>query len=256
MPGVGRPPSMPPTPVFSIATDVPRFDVVDAITPVGTAPCGDCGARIVDTYFETDNGVMCAACHTRLSTTAATGNERHLGRAVAFGVVAALASASAYFALMAVAGREMTVLLLLIGFGVGTAVRVGARGRGGRRYQWLAVALTYFAIATTYVPFVMTGFSAQSMATTEALLPPNLDARYIGVAPTPVAAMSSESSAPSLGSTAAGFGGLLLLSLAAPLLEGATNLLRLLFTLGALAQAWRMNRSTARVITGPYRVRA
>ena len=244
---------MPSTPVFPMPTvaDVPRFNVVDAITPVGTAPCADCGSRIVDTYFETESGVICVACHDRLTKAGAASGAGHFGRSVAFGIGAAIVAAGAYFAVLAM-GREMTVLLLLLGFGVGKGVRVGARGHGGRRYQWLAVALTYLAIAATYVPFVMKGYSSQSMAATSEFLVPSVDARYIGVAVTPVA----PATAPSLGSTAMGFGGLLLLALAAPLLEGANNVLGLLFTLGALAQAWRMNRSTARVITGPYHVRA
>ena len=239
------------TPVIPFPSDVPRFDVVDAITPVGTAPCADCGSRIVDTYFEADEGVICATCHARIAIAPAVARERQFGRALVFGIGAAAVSAAGYFALLATTGREMSVLLLLLGFAVGKAVRVGARGRGGRKYQSLAVTLTYLAIAATYVPFVMNGYSSASMGATDAVLAPSIDARYIGVAPTP----STSASAVSLGSTAAGFSGLVLLAIAAPILEGATNLLGLVFTVGALAQAWRMNRSTARVITGPYRVR-
>ena len=244
---------MPHTPVFQMTTEVPRFNVVDAITPVGTAPCAECRGPIVDTYFETDQGVMCAACRARIAASASSPNDGRIGRAMMFGVVAALASAAAYFALLATTGREMTVLILLLGFAVGKAVRVGSRSRGGRRFQWLAVGLTYLAVAATYVPFVMKGYSRQSMAVAETFTVPNADARYLGVATAPVAAATA---APSLGSTALGFGGLLLLAIAAPLLEGANNMFVLLFTLGALTQAWRMNRSTVRVITGPYRVRA
>ena len=233
--------------------DVPRFNVVEAVTPVGNAPCADCRGPITDTYFEADRGVICAACHTRAAGTTARPMSNAFGRATAFGVLAAIASSAGYFALLAATGREITVLILLIGFGIGKAVRIGSRGRGGRRFQWLAVALTYFAVAATYVPFVMKGYSRDSIADAESFTIPNMDARYVGVAS---AATSTVSAAPSLGSTAVGFGGLLLLALAAPLLEGANNILGLLFMLGAIAQAWRMNRSTARVITGPYHVRA
>jgi hypothetical protein len=248
---MGRLQSMPHTPVFT--TEVPRFNVVDAITPVGTAPCAECRGPIVDTYFEADKGVICAACQTRVTAAPSESSKQHIGRALAFGIAAAIVSSAAYFALLATTGREMTVLILLVGFGVGKAVRIGSRGRGGRRLQWLAVVLTYASVAATYVPFVMKGYSRQSMAVAETFAIPSADARYFGVAPTPVPAAAT---APSLGSTALGFGGLLLLALAAPLIEGVNNVFALLFTLGAMAQAWRMNRSTARVITGPYRVRA
>lgn len=236
-----------------MATEVPRFNVVDAITPVGTAPCAECRGPIVDTYFEADKGVICAACQSRLTAGAAHANQGHLWRAVVLGVTAAMGSAAVYFALLATIGREMTVLLLILGFVVGKAVRVGSGGRGGRRFQWLAVALTYLAVAATYVPFVMKGYSRQSMAVAETFAMPTPDARYLGVAST---SLTATTTAPSLGSAALGFSGLLLLALAAPFLEGVNNVFALLFTLGAMAQAWRMNRSTARVITGPYRVRA
>jgi len=127
--------------------DVPTFSVVDAVTPVGTAPCAACRGAIVDTYYETDQGVICVPCQARMTAPGQPRtSEGQFGRALTFGVLAAIATAAGYIALLATTGRELTATLFLIGLVVGKAVRTGARGRGGRRFQWLAVALTYLAI--------------------------------------------------------------------------------------------------------------
>ena len=145
-------------------SEVPKFDVVDAVTPVGTAPCAECRGAIVDTYYESDDGVVCAACQARLTSTSAL--ETHHGqfsRALRFGVVAAAVVAMVYFGLLAAIGREVSLALVLVGFAVGKAVRMGARRRGGRRFQWLALGLTYMAMVMTYVPFVLKGSAAADL---------------------------------------------------------------------------------------------
>ena len=236
--------------------DVPTFDVVDAVTPVGTAPCAECRGAIVDTYFEADQSVICAACHARLTAQrppdAAVGR---FGRGLAFGLLAALATAAAYVALLATTGRELTLAVFLVGLVVGKAVRIGARGRGGRRFQWLAAALTYLAIATTYVPFVVKGYSptsSRSSAEVTDLAFAGTTASFLMVTTPPPELPAGRSS---LGGTAVGLGGLLLLAVAAPVLESANNILATLVMFAALLQAWRMNRRVELRITGPYRVR-
>jgi hypothetical protein len=49
---------------------------------------------------------------------------------------------------------------------------------------------------------------------------------------------------------------LLLLAIAAPILEGLGHVVTLVVIGCALAQAWRMNRRVDLRITGPYRVRS
>ena len=236
--------------------DVPTFDVVDAVTPVGTAPCAECRGAIVDTYFEADQSVICAGCHARLTaprpTEAADGR---FARGLAFGLVAARATAAAYVALLATTGRELTLAVFLVGLVVGKAVRIGARGRGGRRFQWLAAALTYLAIAMTYVPFVMKGYSptsSRSSAEVTDLAFAGATATFLMVTTPPPEQPTGGSS---FGGTAVGFGGLLLLAVAAPVLESANNILATRVMFAAVLQAWRMNRRVELRITGPYRVR-
>ena len=250
---------MPRSSALRIDRDVPTFSVVDAVTPVGTAPCAECRGPIVDTYYEADQGVICVACRVGMTALERHGGvEQHFGRALSFGVLAALAGAVGYVALLAATGRELTLAVLLIGLVVGKAVRIGSRGRGGRRFQWLAVALTYLAIAATYVPFVVKGYSrssalAESAAGAASIATPGstLDTRFLMVAAEPPPARAQ-----SLGTTALGLGALLLLAVAAPVLEGANQVVGALLMLAALVQAWRLNRRVDVTITGPYRVRA
>ena len=199
----------------SRTSEVPKFDVADAVTPVGTAPCAECRRAIVDTYYEAGEGVVCAPCQTRIASNLEPDVTRaRFSRAARFGALAAAAGAAVYFGLLAAAGREVSVALILIGFAVGRAVRSGARARGGRPYQWLALGLTYLAMVTTYVPFVLKGSDASDL------------------------------------------GALLLLAIAAPILEGIDHGLTLIMIAIALGQAWRTNRRVEPKLAGPFRVRA
>src|SRR5207237_1674878 len=69
-----------------------------------------------------------------------------------FGLGAGIVGAAIYYAVIALANLEIGIVAILIGYMVGYAVRRGAGGRGGRRFQALAVALTYLSIALAYAP--------------------------------------------------------------------------------------------------------
>jgi hypothetical protein len=236
-----------------VTTEVPKFDVVDAVTPVGTAPCAECRGPIVDTYCEADEGVICASCEGRIATARSTDHAGSFGRALLFGIGSAALGALIYFGVLVASGREFTAIVLLVGFIVGKAVRVGSRSRGGRRFQWLALSLTYLAIAATYVPFVMKGFSPASSASSIEILPATTNGGAFLVVNPPAAAPVPPPA--SLGKAAVDYSGLLLLAAAAPILEGMRSVLTLLLIAAAMFQAWRMNRRTPVTITGPYRVR-
>src|SRR5205085_4370131 len=79
-------------------------------------------------------------------------------RATGLGLLAAAAGCLLYFAVAAITGREFGVVAIAVGLMVGEAVRRGSRGRGGWAYQTLAVALTYLAIVSTYVPLIAKEF--------------------------------------------------------------------------------------------------
>ena len=69
-----------------------------------------------------------------------------------FGLGAGVVGAGIYYAVIAIANLEIGIVAILIGYMVGYAVRKGAGGRGGRRFQVLAVALTYASVALAYTP--------------------------------------------------------------------------------------------------------
>lgn len=202
------------------SAEVPAFDVADAVTPVGGAPCARCHGPIVDAYFEADERVICAPCQQRL-TTALRDAPLNAGvlRAAVFGGIAATVGAAAYVGVLALTRSEITVLAIAVGALVGKGVRVGAGVRGGRRFQWLAVVLSYAAIAATYAPFVLKGLGQGRLSVTE---------------------VSS----------------LLLLALAAPVLESANSVLGIVIIGAALFVAWRLNRGSEMTITGPFHVRS
>ena len=232
--------------------DVPRFDVVQAVTPVGTTPCAECRARIVDTYYEWGGKVICGTCRSRIATVIATPATGGFTRAVGFGLAAATVGSAIYFALSALTGYDVAVAMIPAGFAIGKAVWFGSGRRGGRRYQWLAACLAYAAIASTYVPFVTSGFGDRAPAPASASV---LSPAHVTPAAGPtMAPTSSVATSIPTHPTPAHLAALLLLATAAPLLAGFSNIPGIATTIISVLIAWRMNRPLPEVIAGPFEI--
>src|SRR5262245_30956670 len=137
-----------------------QFDRVEFDRPERTAAeglnCKACGRTIRTEYFSWNGAPLCEACKTTVET-ARTAARRWstFGRAMAFGIGAMIAGAILYYAVLAITKLEIGLVAIVIGYMVGYSVRRGSRGWGGRRFQVLALALTYYAVGLAYFPLVI-----------------------------------------------------------------------------------------------------
>jgi len=223
-----------------------------------SATCSRCHAAITDEYYSIDGNTLCAACRTAVEAEAEV--PRGAGpfiRAGVFGLGAGIAGAAIYYAVIAITNFEIGLVALLIGYMVGWAVRKGARGRGGRRFQILAVALTYGAVAWAYAPIIFTQ-AAKAQKTPSATA---------STAPTPP---STETSAPAQNASAQSDMTVTRAVGALFVLVGVIFTLPLFVVFGTLPsgaitaiimfvgmrRAWSMTAAPVVQVYGPYRVGA
>jgi hypothetical protein len=135
-----------------LVTDAPSS--ITQTTP--SANCSACGNSIQTEYYSVNGHAVCGSC--RQTIEAAAEMPRGAGPfvlAALFGLGAGVVGAAIYYAVIALLNLEIGIVAILIGYMVGFAVRKGAGNRGGRRFQVLAVALTYGAVALAYTPVVI-----------------------------------------------------------------------------------------------------
>jgi hypothetical protein len=181
-------------------------------------------------------------------------------RAGAFGVAAAIAGAALYYAVIAITKYEIGLVAIAIGYMVGYAVRAGARGRGGRRLQVLAVVLTYVSVSWAYSVLALTGSADEPGRSAQAIT------KGSGAAgPAPTSGTSRVEAQPADQEVG---GGAALVSLV--FLLGFSLALPVIVTFGSLPggvisaaiivfgmqQAWRMTAAPVPEFLGPYRVGA
>jgi hypothetical protein len=116
--------------------------------PVLFMACSECKSPMRDKYFALNERPICAKCKPafakridRGTTTAA------FWRSAFHGLGVALLGAIAMGAVVTVFGFARIFVLVPIGYLVGKTIMTAVDGYGGRRYQYLAVALSYFAIS-------------------------------------------------------------------------------------------------------------
>ena len=245
-----------------------RFDETDASSHAPPS-CSACNGVIASSYYEAGGAVVCPPCKeaAELHASAGTGTGR-LARAALYGLGGAIAGAALYYAIVALTGYEVGLVAIAVGWMVGRAVQIGSAERGGRLYQGLAVLLTYLAIVSTYVPFIVG--SVADDTTTVAEAPHDGGAESDGVttgadaglataastggAATDVGGTQADAAAMDPVSVAAGLGLLLLIAMAAPFLAGFENIIGIAIIGFALYQAWQMNARRRVVFTGPYAI--
>ena len=213
--------------------------------------------------------VLCGRCKAEIEQHQSVGGAGTLGRAALFGLGGALAGAALYYIVRAVTGYELGLIAIVVGYMVGWAMQRGAGGRGGRRYQLVAVALTYLAIGSSYVPHLFEAAASADVAemAADSVATSTGDASAEDPAGITAASAASDSSSvsssvsnspPSAAGIAIGLAGILLLSLALPLLSGfaelPSSLIGLVIVAIALHQAWKMTGATRITVTGPYQV--
>jgi hypothetical protein len=261
-----------------------QFDAAEMGPDGGSAreatACTTCAAPIERYYFEANGAVVCPACRRAAEGAPdGVGGSRagRIARAMLFGSGAALAGALLYFGVAALTGYEIGLVAIAVGYMVGRAVNAGSRGRGGRRYQALAVGMTYMAIGVAYFSHGMSemrtarrdrsasGPDSAAVAALAAGAAPQAGDSILTVASAaPVARGTSvrEAGSPSAGRRAlavvATVVALVLFVAALPIVAGLSEFpqhaIGLIIVAVALHQAWALNRGVSVAFTGPYRV--
>ena len=139
------------------AGDELQFDQAEFTTPAPDGPsCSFCKRSIDQAYYELGGKICCASCRQRVEAALRGGSRPgRVLRAFAFGTVAAIVGAVLYYAIVRMTERNWGIFAVVLGFMVGGAVRKGTGNRGGLFYQFLAVFLTYSAIAGMLSPHVV-----------------------------------------------------------------------------------------------------
>ncbi|HEU5174371.1 MAG TPA: hypothetical protein VFT96_06435 [Gemmatimonadaceae bacterium] len=255
------------------AGDVLQFDravpATGADVPRASAhavQCASCSAALAQQYFDAGGTPVCAACKATLEQQAAPLREwKPMLRAILFGLGASIVGAGLYYGVIAITDFEIGLIAIATGYMVGWAVRRGARGRGGRRLQIVAVALTYASVAMAYTPLALFGPGEETVEEVSA------DTAYTVALTGAPAAEASEfadpeasefadpvASDPTLLDAAGAIGIVLGFVLVLPLLvvfgTMPTGLISAAIIGFGMHQAWRMTGADTLVVSGPYAV--
>ncbi len=206
----------------------PRFGCAEFENLPASPHCARCSRPLQAYYFEVNGTIVCEACgHAIEAESAGRSGAGRAARAIATGAAAAVLGALLYYAIAVLTGYQFGLMAIVVGYGVGAAVRWGSSARGGWRYQALAMALTYLAMVGIYTPPIA---SAARGGTAQAVM-----------------TESSADPAPPAGSAA-----IVANTIAAPFVAGFQNIIGVIIIGIGLYEAWKLNTRTAMTLTGPH----
>jgi hypothetical protein len=263
-----------PEPFVSLGLNSPVKEIVPrpedlqfehAVPIPGAAPaasenklCVPCQTAIIDQYFHAQGQVVCPACAGRIEAGQQAPPPVSLLKAALYGAGAAFAGATLYALVAIITGLQIGLLAILVGLMVGKAIRHGSGGLGGRPQQILAVALTYFAITTSYIPVFIYDLAKNPHRTAQngaKAVPPTGQSKT-GAAPAVPKSSGTPTPAPRPKmSFLVALTYILLLALVAPFLSltsGFSGLLTIVIIFFGLQRAWHLTGRTEIHVAGPY----
>jgi hypothetical protein len=222
-----------------------QFQYAEPIAASGASAaqrCVACQGPITESYYHASGRVVCPACAASIQQGHQQPPAYSFPRALLFGGAAALAGCAIYAIVAIATGMEIGLVAILVGVMVGKAIRRASGGFGGRQQQILAVLLTYFSIATSYIPVIIWDIAHKSK---------------IEAAQTVKSDAASSDRPDSRNAMPAGKAILYLLALGAvapflSLTTGVSGIISLFIIFIGLKQAWRLTGRSEILVMGPY----
>src|ERR1035441_4481607 len=240
MPDFGPPPS-PQDLQFQHAEPI-----VEASSSDGSAQaCVVCKQPVGGSYYQAQGQqVVCPLCAERIRAGLQAVPGISLMRAALYGGGGGWAGGELYAVVTIVLHAEIGLIAIRVGWMVGKAIRHASQGRGGRPQQILAVALTYFAITTSYIPVILYQTARNPHRVEQMQQPPANDAPAEARPRMPFGAVALY---------------LLMLAAIAPFLSltsGISAWISLFILFIGLQYAWRLTGGREIPLTGPYQAEA
>jgi hypothetical protein len=255
--------------------ETPQFGTAEYQGVPSPDVCKLCQQPIMGQYYRANTAMLCPGCAERVRQQAPQDSHGAFMRALFFGLGGFVVALVAY-SLIGILLRGWTIGYLALGVGwiVGKAMMTGSKGVGGRRYQIVAVLLTYAAVSMSAVPIgISLAWNQISEQSQKASHPPAQTSQPADQTSHPPAQTSPQpataeqkpadsasqpqdakqpDSKPSVG---AFLGQLLWWGLASPFLglqDGIGGILMLVILFVGMQFAWRMTRGVHIMVDGPF----
>lgn len=238
--------------------NVPQFGVAEYPSASGKDICKSCNQLVVGRYYRINGALACERCKEQLESQLPKDSHSAFVRGLIFGVGGAILGLSLYSAFGIITGLEIGYISLAVGYIVGKAMRMGSRGIGGRRYQILAVILTYAAVSMSAIPIGISQYAKEKKEKpqTQVQKAPPADQESVEPSPEPgPGGTPTPQPAKRKMSLGAALAGLALLGLASPFLELQDpfhGVIGLVILLVGIRIAWQLTASPKIDIIGPF----
>ena len=136
------------------STQSPQFNTAEYQSNAGEV-CGVCKYAVGQTFYRANHQIICGRCADNLRRQNPSDSHAAFVRAIVFGSVGALVGMALYAGFVIATGLSIGYLAIAVGWIIGEAMKKGSGGIGGRRYQIVAVLLTYASVSIAYVPIML-----------------------------------------------------------------------------------------------------
>jgi hypothetical protein len=214
---------------------VPQFATAEFVPDNPSMTCSACQGPISGPYFQVNAAQVCPECANKIQEQIPKDSHAAFVRALVFGIAGALVGFALYVAFALVTGLVIGWVSLAVGFIVGKAMNLGSRGVGGRRYQLVAVLLTYLAVSLSAVPIAIHQMRQQHQAQAQASNTAEPHRQHMSVAKA--------------------IGVLALLGIASPLLDlqdPVHGIIGLVILFVGIRFAWRFTAGRTISVSGPH----
>src|SRR6201999_3982868 len=152
-----------------ISKGVPQFATAEYAPNASNLSCAACRRPIIGPYYQINGAPACAECAKKIQAQAPQDSHAAFSRALLFGIGGALLGFALYVFFALATGLVIGWVSLAVGFIVGKAMHLGSRGVGGRRYQLVAVLLTYLPVSLSAVAIAIHQMREHRAAKTQSI---------------------------------------------------------------------------------------